>query len=116
MSWFDADPWLSEPLPPAPVGPTQQRPQPARPPAPLDQVRPPAPLDQTRPPAPLDQARPPAPQDQARPPAPLVRPPASIQNFHYPKAEHDSVTRGGVHAEGEKLCFYVFLEKNVHCT
>lgn len=88
MSWFDADPWISEPLPPAPIAPTQQRPQPARPPAPLDQARPPSSLD------------------QARPPAPLVKPPASIQNLHYPKAEHDSVTRGGVHAEG-RICIFI---------
>lgn len=79
MSWFDSDPWHSEPLPPAPLGLPPQRTQ---------------------------QARPPAPLDQARPPAPLVKPPSSNQNIHHPKSELESVTRSGVHAEGmNPLCF-----------
>ncbi|XP_035227599.1 uncharacterized protein LOC118199846 [Stegodyphus dumicola] len=76
--WGDSDPWLSEPQPPAPLGPPQ-RPQPPRPPAPLDQGRPPAPL--------------------------VVQPPAPIQTHHHYQhpsinlIEQDHVTRGGVHAE-----------------
>ncbi|XP_054718615.1 uncharacterized protein LOC129228012 [Uloborus diversus] len=73
MGWWDPEPWLGEPQPPAPLMPPV-RPGPPKPPAPLD---------------------------QARPPAPLVQPPAPIQNSHHGtnSIDHDHVTRGGVHAE-----------------
>ncbi|GIY15874.1 uncharacterized protein CDAR_197391 [Caerostris darwini] len=75
VGWWDGDPWISEPQPPAPIGPPPQRPQPVRPPAPLE---------------------------GPRPPAPLAQPPQSIQNNHHSTnnhAEGDHVTRGGVQVE-----------------
>ncbi|GFS70840.1 uncharacterized protein NPIL_323881 [Nephila pilipes] len=71
VGWWDPDPWIAEPQPPAPIGPPPQRPQPVRPPAPLE---------------------------QSRPPAPLVQPPAPIHHTNN-NVENDHVTRGGVHAE-----------------